>query len=203
MRPLHEKNGLRDRKGRLAFTLVNRCINNVIAIQFYSTLFLILGRYTAWEDMRHKETPRQAGERGRKEKPPPSGEIYGGKDEPSLSGGRVDARRHVPFAGILSAGSLGTRAFSPQRFRKSTAKHGDSGRNEKLCSEGLAGIIAANDVVTAASEDSRPYARKQRIRGATGHEAPSQIAHGRKGAAGDPAAPDGHLISKRPGRRRA
>ena len=157
-------------------------------------------------------------ERGRKEKSPPSGEIYGGKDEPSLSGGRVDARRHVPFAGILgeglfgavslatellSAGSLGTRAFSPQRFRKSTAKRGDSGRNVKLCSEGLAGIIAANDVVTAASEDSRPYARRRRIRGATGHEAPSQIAHGRKGAAGDPAAPDGHLISKRPGRRRA
>lgn len=29
MRPLHEKNGLRGRKSRLAFTLVNRCINNV------------------------------------------------------------------------------------------------------------------------------------------------------------------------------
>ena len=29
MRPLHEKNGLHGRKSRLAFTLVNRCINNV------------------------------------------------------------------------------------------------------------------------------------------------------------------------------
>ena len=27
--PLHEKNGLRSYKGRLAFTLANRCINNV------------------------------------------------------------------------------------------------------------------------------------------------------------------------------
>ena len=135
--------------------------------------------------------------------PRQAGRFVTEEDAPSLSGGRFDARRHVPFAGILSAGFLGTRAFPPQRFRKSTAKRGDSGRNEKLCSEGLAGIIAANDVVTAASEDSRPYARRRRIRGATRHEAPSQNARGRRGAAGDPAAPDGHLTSKRPGRRRA
>ena len=49
MRPLHEKNGLRGRKSQLAFTLVNRCINNVIAIQFYSTLFVNLGRYSTQE----------------------------------------------------------------------------------------------------------------------------------------------------------
>ena len=45
--------------------------------------------------------------------------------------------------------------------------------------------------------------RRRQSRGTSGHEAPSQDAHGRKGAAGDPAAPDGHLTSKRPGRRRA
>lgn len=150
-----------------------------------------------------KRRPSPSGRGDAKRNPRQVGRYMTEEEAPSLSEGRFDARRHVPFAGILSAGSLGTRAFSPQRFRKSTTKHGDSGRNEKLCSEGLAGIIAANDVVTAASEDSRPYARKQRIRGATGHEAPSQNARGRRGAAGDPAAPDGHLTSKRPGRRRA
>lgn len=166
-----------------------------------------------------KRRPSPSGKRGdAKRNPRQVGRYMTEEEAPSLSEGRFDARRHVPFAGILGeglfgavslttellvAGSLGTRAFSPHRFRKSTAKRGDSGRNEKLCSEGLADIIAANDVVTAASEDSRPYARRRRIRGATGHEAPSQIAHGRKGAAGDPAAPDGHLISERPGRRRA
>ena len=151
-----------------------------------------------------KKRPSPSGKRGdAKRNPRQAGRYMTKEDAPSLSGGRFDARRHAPFAGILGAGFLGTRAFSPQRFRKSAAKRGDSGRNEKLCPEGLAGIIAANDVVTAASEDSRPYARRRRIRGATGHEAPSQNARGRRGAAGDPAAPDGHLISKRPGRRRA
>lgn len=151
-----------------------------------------------------KRRPSPSGKRGdAKRNPRQVGRYMTEEEAPSLSEGRFDARRHVPFAGILSAGSLGTRAFSPQRFRKSTAKRGDSGRNEKLCSEGLAGIIAANNVVTATSEDSRPYARRRRIRGATRHEAPSQNARGRRGAAGDPAAPDGHLTSKRPGRRRA
>lgn len=166
-----------------------------------------------------KRRPSPSGKRGdAKRNPRQVGRYMTEEEAPSLSEGRFNARRHVPFAGILgegllgavslatellSAGSLGTRAFSPQRFRKSTAKRGDSGRNEKLCSEGLAGIIAANDVVTAATEDSCPYARRRRIRGTTGHEAPSQNARGRRGAAGDPAAPDGHLTSKRPGRRRA
>ena len=151
-----------------------------------------------------KRHPSLSGKRGdAKRNPRQVGRYMAEEEAPSLSEGRFDARRHAPFAGILSAGSLGTRAFSPQRFRKSTAKRGDSGRNEKLCSEGLAGSIAANDVVTAAGEDSRPCARRRRIRGAVRHESPSQNARERRGAAGNPAAPDGHLTSKRPGRRRA
>lgn len=49
MRPLHEKNGLRGRKSRLAFTLVNRCISNVRSDSILLHIILEFGEIlNAW-----------------------------------------------------------------------------------------------------------------------------------------------------------
>lgn len=125
------------------------------------------------------------------------------EEAPSLSEGRLTRGGTFPLQASLAQDPL-----APGRFPLSVSERVQ--RNMAILAEmrnsARKGTLASLPLTMSSQLPARIAARGLEggeSEAPPGTKAPSQDARGRRGAAGDPAAPDGHLISKRPGRRRA